>query len=163
MDKISKEFTVFEIDNIVKYYRGIRENELMKNKFNIFSIATQYSIKKNMDIMAEATASYTEFREEKEKELYEKYFNEEKSFETMVKQVENGAEKEVPGRQIKDEYLDEFKKCQTEMLTELYKLASEKVTLELYPIDLDEEIQNMDKDTHTKINMDDLDFLSIFK
>ena len=34
MDKISKEFTVFEIDNIVKYYRGIRENELMKNKFN---------------------------------------------------------------------------------------------------------------------------------
>ena len=67
MDKISKEFTVFEIDNIVKYYRGIRENELMKNKFNIFSIATQYSIKKNMDIMAEATASYTEFREEKEK------------------------------------------------------------------------------------------------
>ena len=49
------------------------------------------------------------------------------------------------------------------MLTELYKLASEKVTLELYPIDLDEEIQNIDKDTHTKINMDDLDFLSIFK
>lgn len=163
MDKISKEFTVFEIDNIVKYYRGIRENELMKNKFNIFSIATQYSIKKNMDIMAEATASYTEFREEKEKELHENYFNDEKSFETMIKQIENGEEKEVSGRQVKDEYMDEFKKVQTEMLTELYKLASEKVTLELYPIDLDEEIQNIDKDTHTKINMDDLDFLSIFK
>ena len=163
MDKISKEFTVFEIDNIVKYYRGIRENELMKNKFNIFSIATQYSIKKNMDIMAEATASYTEFREEKEKELHENYFNDEKSFETMIKQIENGEEKEVPGRQVKDEYMDEFKKVQTEMLTELYKLNSEKVTLELYPIDLDEEIQNIDKDTHTKINMDDLDFLSIFK
>ena len=163
MDKISKEFTVFEIDNIVKYYRGIRENELMKNKFNIFSITTQYSIKKNMDIMAEATASYTEFREEKEKELHENYFNDEKSFETMIKQIENGEEKEVPGRQVKDEYMDEFKKVQTEMLTELYKLASEKVTLELYPIDLDEEIQNIDKDTHTKINMDDLDFLSIFK
>ena len=163
MDKISKEFTVFEIDNIVKYYKGIRENELMKNKFNVFSIATQYSIKKNMDIMTEATASYTEFREEKEKELHDNYFNDEKSFETMVKQVENGEEKEVPGRQIKDEYLDEFKKVQTEMLSELYKLASEKVTLELYPINLDEEIQNIDKDTHTKINMDDLDFLSIFK
>ena len=163
MDKISKEFSIYEIDNIVKYYKGIRENELLKNKFNVFSIVTQYSIKKNMDIMSDATSTYTEFREEKEKELHETYFNEEKSFETMVKQVENGEEKEVPGRQVKDEYLDDFKKDQTEMITELYKLASEKVTLELYPIDLDEEIQNMDKDTHTKINMDDLDFLSIFK
>ena len=59
MDKISKEFTIFEIDNIVKYYKNIREDELTKNKFNIFSIVTQYSIKKNIDIMNQATASYT--------------------------------------------------------------------------------------------------------
>lgn len=161
METIKKEFTIFEIDNVVRYYKKVRENEKTKNKYSVFSIATQYNIKKNMDIMAKAVESFSEFRDEKEQEFHKSYFNEEKSFETMVKQIENGIETEVPGRQIKDEYIDEFKMDQVEMRMEILKLASEKVTLDLYPIDLDEEIPKLDKDVD--IDMDDLDFLSIFK
>lgn len=161
MKTVKKEFAIFEIDNIVRYYKQIRENEETQNKFNVFSIGTQYRIKQNIDTMTKAVESFVEFRSEKERELNENYFNEEKSFETMVKQTENGVEKEVPGRQIKDEYLDEFKKAQNEMLNELYKLALEKTTLKLYTIDLDAEIEKLDDDAD--INMDDLDFLSIFK
>ena len=98
---------------------------------------------------------------EKEKELNEKYFNDEKSDPTQVKQIVNGEETEVPGRQVKKEYMEEFKKEHMQMITELYKLSSEKVTLELFPINLDHEIDNIVDDTG--LTMDDLDFLSIFK
>lgn len=163
MQTIKKEFAIYEIDNIVRYYKQNRENAKTKNKYDVLGILTQYNIKRNMDIMENAVESFVEFREEKENELNRNYFNEDKSFETMVKQVENGEEKEVPGRQVKEEYLEDFKKEQTKMLTELYKLASEKVTLELYPINLDDELPLLGNSHDTGLGMDDLNFLSIFK
>ena len=161
MDKISKELTILEIESIVEYYKKLRADDSTKNKFSVFGIKTQWNLKKNMDILSQAVASYEEFKNEKEKELNEKYFNDEKSDPTQVKQIVNGEETEVPGRQVKKEYMEEFKKEHMQMITELYKLSSEKVTLELFPINLDHEIENIADDTG--LTMDDLDFLSIFK
>ncbi|MGG6555624.1 UNVERIFIED_CONTAM: hypothetical protein MUK63_07040 [Blautia caecimuris] len=44
-----KEMTIFEADTIASYYKKIRENQDTKNKFNVFSLATQWNLKKNID------------------------------------------------------------------------------------------------------------------
>ena len=164
MNTFQKETTIFEADAMINYYKKIRNDQTSKDKFNVFSLGTQWNIKKDVDELIKAISSYAEFRDEKRKELNEKYFNEEKSEETTVTQMVDGEEKEVTARQIKSEYIDEFKSENTDLLNELLKLASEKVTVNLVSIDIDNEVfllesKNIDND----INMDDLDFLSFFK
>ena len=106
-----KEMTIFEADTIASYYKKIRENQDTKNKFNVFSLATQWNLKKNIDALNKATASYNEFRTEKRQEINDRYFSDEMSIETTIKQTdENGQEKEVPGRQVKKEYMESFQK-----------------------------------------------------
>lgn len=160
---ITKEMTILEADGLVNYYSKIRGDEKTKNKFNIFSLPVQWNLKKNIDILSKAISSYIEFRNEKQQEIKDKYFNEEKSMETMVKQSSNGEEKEVPGRQIKPEFVKEFQSENAELITSLYNLATEKITVEIYPINLDEEISKLDHTDTNDIIMDDLDFLDSFK
>lgn len=164
MNTFQKETTIFEADAMINYYKKIRNDNTSKDKFNVFSLRTQWNIKKDIDELIKAISSYTEFRDEKRKELNEKYFNEEKSEETTVTQMVDGEEKEVTARQIKSEYIDEFKSENTDLLNELLKLASEKVTVNLVSIDIDNEVSLLEsKNIDNDINMDDLDFLSFFK
>jgi len=164
MNTFQKETTIFEADAMINYYKKIRNDNTSKDKFNVFSLRTQWNIKKDIDELIKAISSYTEFRDEKRKALNEKYFNEEKSEETTVTQMVDGEEKEVTARQIKSEYIDEFKSENTDLLNELLKLASEKVTVNLVSIDIDNEVSLLEsKNIDNDINMDDLDFLSFFK
>ncbi len=164
MNTFQKETTIFEADAMINYYKKIRNDQTSKDKFNVFSLGTQWNIKKDVDELIKAISSYTEFRDEKRKELNGKYFNEEKSEETTVTQMVDGEEKEVTARQIKSEYIDEFKSENTDLLNELLKLASEKVTVNLVSIDIDNEVSLLEsKNIDNDINMDDLDFLSFFK
>lgn len=164
MNTFQKETTIFEADAMINYYKKIRNDQTSKDKFNVFSLGTQWNIKKDVDELIKAISSYAEFRDEKRKELNEKYFNEEKSEETTVTQMVDGEEKEVTARQIKSEYIDEFKSENTDLLNELLKLASEKVTVNLVSIDIDNEVSLLEsKNIDNDINMDDLDFLSFFK
>lgn len=164
MNTFQKETTIFEADATVNYFKKIRSDHTSKDRFNVFSLETQWNIKKNVDELIKAISSYTEFRDEKRKKFNEKYFNEEKSEETTVTQMIDGEEKEVEARQIKSEYIEEFKSENTNLLNELLKFASEKVTVNLVSIDIDNEVfllksKNIDND----LDMDDLDFLSFFK
>lgn len=161
-----KEMTIFEADTIVSYYKQIRENPETKNKFNVFSLATQWNLKKNIDVLNKVTASYNEFRTEKRQEINDKYFSDEMSVETTIKQTdENGEEKEVPGRQVKEEYMESFHKENENLLTQLLQLSAEKVTVTMTPIDINKEIALLEEKgnlTNIDLNMDDLDFLDFF-
>lgn len=161
-----KEMTIFEADTIASYYKKIRENQETKNKFNVFSLATQWNLKKNIDALNKATASYNEFRTEKRQEINDRYFSDEMSIETTVKQTDaNGEEKEVPGRQVKEEYMESFHKENEDLIAQLLQLSAEKVTITLTPIDINKEIDHLEENGNIAdidINMDDLDFLDFF-
>lgn len=161
-----KEMTIFEADTIASYYKKIRENQDTKNKFNVFSLATQWNLKKNIDELNKATASYNEFRTEKRQEINDRYFSDEMSIETTIKQTdENGQEKEVPGRQVKKEYMESFQKENEDLIAQLLQLSVEKVTVTMTPIDVNKEIALLEEKgdiADVDINMDDLDFLDFF-
>ena len=161
-----KEMTIFEADTIASYYKKIRENQDTKNKFNVFSLATQWNLKKNIDELNKATASYNEFRTEKRQEINDRYFSDEMSIETTIKQTdENGEEKEVPGRQVKEEYMESFHKENEDLIAQLLQLSAEKVTVTMTPIDINKEIAQFEEKgdiADVDINMDDLDFLDFF-
>ena len=160
----TKSMTILDAENIVKYYKDIRSNEKTKNKFNVFSIFAQWNLKKNIDILSKEVSSFEELRDEKQKELNDKYFTDEKSEDKQIEQVVDGEVKMVPGRQVKEEYMEDFKIEHTNMLTELYKVAMQKIDVELFVIDIDKELEDVkDADALQELNMDDLDFLSIFK
>lgn len=160
----TKSMTILDAENIVKYYKDIRSNEKTKNKFNVFSIFAQWNLKKNIDILSKEVSSFEELRDEKQKELNDKYFTDEKSEDKQIEQVVDGEVKMVPGRQVKEEYMEDFKTEHTNMLTELYKVAMQKIDVELFVIDIDKELEDVkDADALQELNMDDLDFLSIFK
>lgn len=165
MNTFQKEITIFEADAIINYYKKVRNDKTLKDKFNVFSLGTQWNIKKNIDELIKAISSYIEFRDEKRKELNEEYFTEEKSEEATVTQTIDGEEKEVTVRQIKPDFVEEFKTKNTELVNELLKFASEKVIVDLVFIDIDKEISLLESKNinNIDINMDDLDFLSFFK
>ena len=63
------------------------------------------------------------------------------SIETTIKQTdENGKEKEVPGRQVKEEYMESFHKENEDLIAQLLQLSAEKVTVTMTPIDINKEI-----------------------
>ncbi len=152
--------------NNASYYKKIRENQDTKNKFNVFSLATQWNLKKNIDALNKVTASYNEFRTEKRQEINDRYFSDEMSIETTIKQTdENGEEKEVPGRQVKEEYMESFHKENEDLIAQLLQLSAEKVTVTMTPIDINKEIAQLEEKgdiADVDINMDDLDFLDFF-
>ena len=161
---LTKSMTILDAENVVKYYKDIRSNEATKNKFNVFSIFVQWNLKKNIDILSKEVSSFEELRDEKQKELNDKYFTDEKSESKEIEQVVDGEVKMVPGRQVKEEYMEDFKNEHANMLTELYKVAMQKIDVELFVIDIDKELEDVkDADALQELNMDDLDFLSIFK
>ena len=88
------------------------------------------------------------------------------SIETTIKQTdENGKEKEVPGRQVKEEYMESFHKENEDLIAQLLQLSAEKVTVTMTPIDINKEIAQLEEKgdiADIDINMDDLDFLDFF-
>ncbi|MGG6557479.1 UNVERIFIED_CONTAM: hypothetical protein MUK63_16770 [Blautia caecimuris] len=113
-----------------------------------------------------ATASYNEFRTEKRQEINDRYFSDEMSIETTIKQTdENGQEKKVPGRQVKKEYMESFHKENEDLIAQLLQLSAEKVTVTMASIDVNKEIALLEEKgdiADVDINMDDLDFLDFF-
>lgn len=166
VNTFEKEMTIFEADTIASYYKKIRKNQDTKNKFNVFSLSTQWNLKKNIDALNNVTSSYNEFRTEKRQEINDRYFSDEMSVETTIKQTdENGKEKEVPGRQVKEEYMESFHKENEDLIAQLLQLSAEKVTVTLAPIDVNKEIAQLEEKgdiSDIDINMDDLDFLDFF-
>ena len=88
------------------------------------------------------------------------------SIETTIKQTdENGQEKEVPGRQVKKEYMESFQKENKDLIAQLLQLSAEKVTVTITPVDVNKEIALLEEKgdiADIDINMDDLDFLDFF-
>lgn len=164
MKTITKEITILNAVNLVAHYKKIRENE--KDKLDVFSLNAKWNLKKNMDILTKAIASYEEFRIEEDKKINDKYFSDQYSDPTTIKKVIEGEEKEIPGRQVKSEYMQEYKEARLKFIEELSQLAAEQISVEIFLIDFQTEIDELNKNKHIDtscLKMDDLDFLGFFQ
>lgn len=158
---IHKKMSIADIKVTVDYYNKMRSDERTKDKYNIFSLLTQWNIKRDIDIMKNAISDFVEFTEEKINTLKDEYiYNDEKGHAITIKQEENGEIKEIPARQVKDEFKEEFSQKYLEVQNSLLTLAKEQKEFDIYPIDLDSEISNLKDDT--SLTMDDVEFLSLF-
>lgn len=158
---IHKKMSIADIKVTVDYYNKVRSDEKTKDKYNIFSLSTQWNLKRDIDIMKNTISDFIGFTEEKINALKDEYiFNDEKGHAITITREENGEKKEVPARQVKDEFKEEFTQKYIEMQTSLLTLAKEQKEFDIYPIDLDSEVSNL-KD-NTSLTMDDVEFLSLF-
>lgn len=158
---IHKKMSIADIKVTVDYYNKVRSDEKTKDKYNIFSLSTQWNLKRDIDIMKNTISDFIGFTEEKINALKDEYiFNDEKGHAITITREENGEKKEVSARQVKDEFKEEFTQKYIEMQTSLLTLAKEQKEFDIYPIDLDSEVSNL-KD-NTSLTMDDVEFLSLF-
>ncbi|RHK98151.1 hypothetical protein [Blautia obeum] len=158
---IHKTMSIADIKMVLDYYKKERSDEKTKDKFNIFSLSTQWNIKRDIDIMTAQISDFIAFTEEKVIALKDEYvMNDEKGQQITVKQMVDGKEKEVPARQVKPEYMDEFTTKYQEIQMALLELAKEQKEFDIYVIDFDAEVSNLKDDT--SLTMDDVEFLSVF-
>ena len=158
---IHKTMSIADIKMVLDYYKKERSDEKTKDKFNIFSLSTQWNIKRDIDIMTAQISDFIAFTEEKVIALKDEYvMNDEKGQQITVKQMVDGKEKEVPARQVKPEYMDEFTTKYQEIQMALLELAKEQKEFDIYVIEFDAEVSNLKDDT--SLNLDDIAFLSVF-
>ena len=158
---IHKTMSIADIKMVLDYYKKERSDEKTKDKFNIFSLSTQWNIKRDIDIMTAQISDFIAFTEEKVIALKDEYvMNDEKGQQITVKQMVDGKEKEVPARQVKPEYMDEFTTKYQEIQMALLELAKEQKEFDIYVIEFDAEVSNLKDDT--SLNMQHVEFLSVF-
>ena len=160
-DTVTKNLKTYEAVEYLTFYKNLRNNPETKNKYNVFSLLTQWAIQKNTDLLLGIVKPYIDFSEEKQKELIEKYVSEGKTHTVQDTQTdENGNEKMVDMTQVKEEFLPEFQNDYDELQNQLNTLLYQENELLFSSIDLDTEIRNCKRDTD--LNMDDLEFLNLF-
>lgn len=160
-DTVTKNLKTYEAIEYLTFYKNLRNNPETKNKYNVFSLLTQWAIQKNTDLLLGIVKPYIDFSEEKQKELIEKYVSEGKTHTVQDTQTdENGNEKMVDMTQVKEEFLPEFQNDYDELQNQLNTLLYQENELPFSSIDLDTEIRNCKRDTD--LNMDDLEFLNLF-
>ena len=62
---IHKTMSIADIKMVLDYYKKERSDEKTKDKFNIFSLSTQWNIKRDIDIMTAQISDFIAFTEEK--------------------------------------------------------------------------------------------------
>lgn len=138
MNKVIKNILVFDIISQTKWY------EREKNNLNSLSVKTRWNLKKNIKEIQKISSSFYEFKDSLQNQLKEKYSSDERSIEEQIDQ--NGQKTLV--RKIKDEYLKEYQKQVNEMNAKLDQLLKEREEILIYPINMDEEIENMAADAN---------------
>lgn len=101
----------------------------------------RFNLKRNIKALREIADSFYEFRNEEDAKIRDKFTTDEMSEEKMIKD-ENG--NEVPGRVVKDEYLDDLKKVQEEAQAKLNEILTDTEEVNLYVISLEDEIERAD-------------------
>ena len=158
-----------EIKNIKKknVYLVVAINECawygkedVKERLKKLPLTIQYVIKKNMKPLQEMEADFQQFRDEQEMKLKEKWFDDEHSVTTKVKQPgPDGKEQEVDGRQIKDEFLKDYQADVLNLNKQLEGLLTQTDEVKYTPINLDYLVETAGDDS---ITIDDVDMISLF-
>ena len=106
------------------------------------SYTARFNLKRNMKTLREIADSFYEFKNEEDAKIREKFTTDEMSEEKMIKD-ENG--NDVPGRVVKDEYLDDLKKAQEEAQAKLNEILMDTEEVNLYIINLEDEVERADE------------------
>ena len=114
--------------------------EQEKDSLSVLSVKARWNLKKNMKALGELAQQFNEFRDNIQGELRERYTTDEMSDEA---EVDDGNGNKVPGRKVKDEYLEEYNRDVNEMNAKLVDLLNEMEDVDLYYIDMDAEVENL--------------------
>ena len=120
-------------------------------------LKTQWAIRKNMKVLEPISKEFMNFRQELEEKKTNEWFVEGNG---KCKKTTDDEGNEV--LQILDEYMDEFTAYNDSLNQQINEIAFEVVEVEIDGIDLDEIVNYIDEND-LKLNMDDIDMLSIFE
>lgn len=151
--KANKDIYLVVALNEVAWYNKEDTKERLKN----LPLSYQYTLRKNMKPLMRMTEDFNTFKTEKEQALRDKWFDEEHSEPTTMKD-DNG--ETIDARKIKEEYLVAYEDEVKTLNSQLEKLLSETDEITYSPINLDSLVEVAGDDT---ITMDDVDMISIFE
>lgn len=120
-------------------------------------LKTQWAIRKNMKVLEPISKEFMNFRQELEEKKTNEWFVEGNG---KCKKITDDEGNEI--LQILDEYMDEFTAYNDSLNQQINEIAFEEVEVEVDGIDLDEIVNYIDEND-LKLNMDDIDMLSIFE
>ena len=151
---MTKNFKIIECLGIKDWYDNARQGK----KLNNLTVSTLWTLRKNMKLIIEAVDNFNEFKTNLEDEIKNKYFNDEKSQDAVVKD-EN--DQDINVRRVKDEFLPEYQKDIEEINKKLNQLVGTEETFNFIPINMEAEIEKLGDSC--ALDIDDLDILSIFE
>lgn len=146
--KITKTIPMIAAVNEVAWY--VQE----KDTLSALSVKARWNLKKNMKELDNIASQFHEFKTNLEEELRAKYTTDEMSNETVL---EDGN----IGRKVKDEYLEDYQKDIEEMNAKVSELLYEDEEVNLYVIDMDDEVERMADDAD--LSDAAMDMLSLFE
>lgn len=150
--KITKTIPMIAAVNEVAWYAQEKES------LGALSVKARWNLKKNMKELEALATQFHEFKQNLEEELRVKWTTDEVSDET---EIDDGNGNKVPGRKIKDEYLDEYKKDFADIDAKINELLYEEEEIGVYTIDMDAEVERMSDDA--ELSNAALDMLSLFE
>lgn len=153
MKKITKTIPMVGALNEVAWY------EKEKNSISGLSATARLALKRNMNQLSEIANNFYQIRDELQTELRNKYSTDEKSTET---EVENADGSKVPGRHVKDEYLNEYQSEVAELQNKLNEVLADTEEVELFVINLDSQLERIDQ-KDLEISDAAIDMLTMFE
>ena len=150
--KITKNIPMIAAVNEVAWYGQ------EKDSLSALSVKARWNLKKNMKELDSLASQFYEFKQNIEEEIRAKYTTEEKSVET---EIDEGNGNKVPGRKVKDEFIEDYKKDIEDMNQKINELLYEEEEIDLYVIDMDAEVERMSDDA--ELSNAAMDMLSLFE
>lgn len=151
---MTKDIQVVVCVNEITYYK----NNDTQERLATLPLKLQWIIRKNMKELGKYSKEFNDFRNELIAKRNEEWFIEGNGkCERYTAKNEDGEETEM--LRIIDEYMEEYKKYEEDMNSQLQEILLESNEINITPIDMDDFI---DKAEGTTITMNDVDMISLF-
>lgn len=145
---MKKDIYVLEAVNIVAFF-----NQMTKETMDALPLKVKWNLKRAIEKMMPDVKAFEEVRDAENQKIRDVYFDDTHSESVMIPKKdnegnpvldENGAEVLEEGRQVKDEYLEEYQKAVGELNKKLEEILTEKNTYEYNSLNLDDYIDSID-------------------
>ena len=152
---------LIEAVRVVDYF-----NKLSAEKKNALPIKVYYALRKVVRALSDDVNSFSDIREEGIKSIRETYFSEEKSDPVSVPAKddsgndvydEEGNQVFEDARQVKPEFLEDYRIAMETLNSKLNELGTEKNTYEYNYVDIGDMVTNLP--SNTPLDADDIDIL----
>lgn len=150
-----KNIMTIQAVNFMAYYN----REETKTRFSSLPLKIQWTLRKNAKELDKCAKDFEEFRNDLITKRNEDWFVEGNGkCEKYTQKNENGEDVEM--LRITEEYMDEYKKYEDNLNSQLEDILREMNEITYTPIDLDDFVE---KAEGTDITMDDVDMISMFE